>query len=181
MLFKENERVQKLKENQIDLQGAIQNAGYDAQNMFPVMVQFKTNDGLWSKREYCYLFDIQNGVKVILRDDIVVVQSKWSGNYEIARISKIPDDIVNNNNLMQKFIDILEDGEYSLRVVVASIQHHIDQYEKIEREKVEALKLKKQLEEEFEKANKMALYEQLAENNPKFKEKLDRIKELGGL
>lgn len=43
MLFRENERVQKLKENQIDLQGAIQNAGYDAQNMFPVMVQFKAN------------------------------------------------------------------------------------------------------------------------------------------
>ncbi|QIQ66236.1 hypothetical protein KNU91_gp069 [Enterococcus phage nattely] len=181
MLFRENERAQRLKNNHINLQGAIQDAGYDAQNMFPVMVQFKTNDGLWSKNEYCYLFDIQCGVKVILRDDIVVVQAKRPGNYEIARISKIPDDIVNNNNLMQKFIDIIEDGEHPLRVVVTNIQHHIDQYEKTERDKAEAEKLKMQLEEEFEKANKIALYEQLAENNPKFKEKLDRIKELGGL
>lgn len=181
MLFRENGRAQKLASNRINLQGAIQAAGYDAQNMFPVMVQFKTNDGLWSKREYCYLFDIQKGIKVILRDDIVVVPVRKSDNYEIARISKIPDDIVNNNNLMQKFIDIIEDKEHDLRVVVTNIQHHIDQYEKIEREKAEAEKLKMQLEEEFEKANKIALYEQLAENNPNFKKKLDRIKELGGL
>lgn len=178
MFFEERH---KLAESQINLQGAIQDAGYDAQNLYPVMVQFKGPDGLWSKKEYCYLYDIQNGIKVILRDDIVVVQAQLPGNYELARISKLPDDIARSNSLMKKFMDILDDGEKGLKVVVTSIQHHIDQYEKIERDKAEADRLKERLEEEFEKANKIALYEQLAENNPSFKTKLERLKKLGGL
>ena len=181
MLFRENEGAQKLKNNPIDLQGAIQEAGYDAQNLFPVMVQFKSHTpNEYCLKEYCYFFNIEEGRKQVRADDIVVVQAKEKGNYELAKISSIPDDVIHSKSKTEAFIDALN-SKIGVRTIVTNIQLNVDLYELAEREAKEKEKLIEDLNKEFEKANKMALYEQLAVENPRFKEKLDRVKELGGL